>query len=199
MTKNIFGTLGILGLFVAIGIGLIAAFGGFAQKSLITFVGNAPRGTEPSGKATTKNVSQLEQSATGVGKSVNAGDLSWTVTDAHEESKITKEGPNINTRYGNFVIVKFTVKNNADYPLTLTPEVINLFANDGQMYPPRSNVNGGYVEDVKNILFNQESLLQPGATKEGQANFELPHALSPSLLEVGNPNSGSKEYVDLGL
>lgn len=93
MTKNIFATLGLLGLFLAIGLGLVAAFGGFADKALIAYAGNTPTSYQPSGKATKEDISQLKQSATDVGKTVKAGDLTWAITRAHAADDLSKAGP----------------------------------------------------------------------------------------------------------
>jgi hypothetical protein len=200
--KSVFGTLGIIALFVAMALGLLASYGLFAEKPLVAFSGETPPGSEPGGKTTTEQVSQLKRTAIPIGETVTVGDVAWTVTDAHKATEIHKQmPPPPMTKPGNFVTVSFTVKNVSQEPVTLSENALTLFTDDGHTFPPQADVNGGWVEDDKNILFNERSLLQPGETKEGKVNFELPVEVSASVLQIGdtNPRANNDKYVDLGL
>ena len=200
--KSVFGTLGLVALFAAVGLGMLATFGAFGQKSLIAFGGETPKGAQPGGAegTTAEGIQQLKQTATSIGETVTAGDLSWTVTDARPTDELQKVTPPPKPRPGQFLIITFTVKNVSERPVTLDSNFLTLFSDDGRKFQPQSEVNGSYVEDEKNILFNENSILEPGKTKEGQANFELPLNTPASLLRLGgnNPNANEEEYVDLG-
>jgi hypothetical protein len=202
VTRSVFGTLGIIALFVAMALGLLASYGAFAEKPLIAFSGQTPPGSEPGGTTTTKQVSQIKQRAIPIGETATTGNLTWTVTDAHKASEIHKPmPPPPMTRSGNFVTVSFTVKNVSEGPVTLTPDMLTLFSNDGHKFSPQSKDNGGWIEADKNILFGEASLIQPGDTKEGEANIELPAGVSVSALQVGDTKqrASSEGYVNLEL
>lgn len=195
--------LGLIALFIAMALGLLATFGVFGQKPLEAFSGKTPVGSQPSGSegTTAEGVNQLKQRAANIGETVTAGDLSWTITDARRTSEINKKTPPPKTKSGNFVVVDFTVKNTSERPVTLTSEFLPLFSDDGRKFTPQSAANGGYVEDDKNILFNERSLLQPGETREGRVNIELPLNTSASVVQLGDndPNVNEEKYVDLKL
>jgi hypothetical protein len=203
VVRSVFGMLGLIGLFVATLLGLLATFGAFKEKPFAAYAGDTPAGSQPSGSegTTAEGVDQFKQTAATIGETVTAGDLSWTVTDAHQTTEIDKQTPPPKTLSGSFVVVDFTVENISERPVTLTSDFLPLFSDRGRKFPPQSAANSGYVEDDKNILFNEESLLQPGETKEGEANFELPLNTSASVVQLGDndPTVDEEKYVDLGL
>ena len=52
-----------------------------------------------------------------------------------------------------------------------------------------------------NILFNERGLLEPGVSREGRVNLELPVGASASVAQLGDtdPTVEEEEYIDLGL
>jgi Domain of unknown function (DUF4352) len=197
VVRTFFGALGIIALFVAIVVGMLAAFGAFGEK--------APQGLQAGGfggeRTTAAQTKQAERSTNSIGQTVTTGDLSWIVTDAHQATEIHKQTWPPKTQGGNFVVVAFTVENVSDKPVTLTAGSMSVLSNDGQKLPAEARYNSDYVEDEKNILFNERSLLQPGETREGEVNFALPLGASATIvqLEDNDPTANKEQYVDLGL
>ena len=74
---------------------------------------------------------------------------------------------------------------------------------------PAASVNGEFVPPIKNPLFTEEGLLDPGEKVEGRVNFDLqiPFGEDPTLdlsgfeLELGDgdPTAQEEKSVDLGL
>jgi Domain of unknown function (DUF4352) len=192
--RNVGSTLGLLVMGALIVVGMLAAFGAIGNK-----VPQSPQ-VEAS-ETTTEQVSQLEREAAALGEPVTAGDLSWTVIDARKETELHKETPPPKPRPGNFVVVNFTVENVSEEPVTLVPGEMVIVDNEGRRFPAEAAINSSYVPFDKNILFNEKSLLEPGTTREGEVNFELPVGASGSVLQLGdaNPNADEEKYVDLKL
>ena len=193
--RTIFGGLGLVALFLAIMVGMLAAFGAFGGKAS---TGPPPEPT--AGRTTAEPVQQAEQTAVAIGQSVTAGDVSWSVTDANRPTEIHKQTWPPQTKHGNYVSLTFTAENVSDAPVTLTAGSLTLLSDDGQRFPAEAPINSDYVEDDKNILFNERSLLKPGETKEGKVNFELPVGSSASIVQLGDtdPATNEEKYVNLG-
>jgi hypothetical protein len=192
--RNLASALGLLVMGALIVVGMLAAFGAIATK--------APQSPQVEASETTaEQVSQLEQEATPLGEAVTAGDVSWTVTDAHRVNELQKDTPPPKPWPGNFVVVTFTVENVSEEPVTLVPGEMVIIDNEGRRFPAEAALNSSYVEFDKNILFNEKSLLEPGTTREGEVNFQLPAGGSGSVLQVGdtNPNVDEEKYIDLEL
>ena len=190
------GVLGLVALFVAAVVGMLAAAG--------ILGGNVPA-SSPSGGPRVRvieQVGQVEQTAK-IGETVTAGDLSWTVTDAYRTTELRKDTPPPETVFGDFVVVNFTVENVSDEPVTLTEDSIALVDGEGRKFPALAFYNSPYMEPEKAILFNERSLLDPGETKEGRVNFRLAEGSTVSDLKVqlgdADQTVNEEKYVDLGL
>lgn len=198
MMKTAGGMLGLVVMGAVIVVGILAAFGG-------TFGPKAPQNPQnEASKTTAEKVTRDKQTAAALGETVNAGDVSWTVSDARTETELNKDTPPPKPRFGNFVVVDYTVKNVSEEPVTLVAGDMGDMAiidNEGRTFPPEAASNSPYVPYDKNILFNEKSLLQPGATAEGEVNFELPIGATGPVLQLSdtNPNVDEKQYVNLGL
>ncbi len=197
MTRTLFGTLGLLALGAAMVVGTFAAFGGFGPKLALgtsSFV---------SKEAMPKQAGQGEPTAdaAAIGETVTAGDVSWTVNDASQESELRRYTFPPHREHGDFVSLDFTAENISEKPVTLTEETITLLDGEGNEYRPEPDRNDTYVEHEKNLLFSDTGLLEPGETKEGKANFQvLPHSSGfTAYLRDPDPNSSQGRYVDLGL
>ncbi len=194
MMRNVASALGLLVMGALIVVGMLAAFGAIGNK--------APQSPQvEASETTTEQVSQLEREAAVLGETVTAGDVSWTVTDAHPATELNKDTPPQKPRPGNFVVVNFTVENVSEEPVTLVPGEMVIIDNEGRRFPAEAALNSPYVPFDKNILFNEKSLLEPGTTREGEVNFEVPVGASGSVLQLGdtNPNVNEEKYVDLEL
>jgi hypothetical protein len=188
------GALGIVGLFAAIALGMLAAFGVFGPKAPVG--ARIATGQEATAGATNR----LAEKAAPIGKTVTAGDLSWTVTAAHPTDKVSKYTFPPETDRGSYVHLDFVVKNVSDRPVTLSDETIALYDAAGTKYLPPADRNSAYVPDEYNILFNELGLLQPGETKKGQVNFfVLPNATGfVARLGDEDPSVNKEKYVNLG-
>lgn len=193
--KTAAGMLGLVVMAAVIVVGTLAAFGG-------AFGPKAPQNPlNEASKTTAEKVTRDKQTAVALGDTVNAGDVSWTVTNARTETELNKDTPPPKPRFGNFVVVDYTVKNVSEEPVTLVAGDMAIIDNEGRSFPPEAAINSPYVPYDKNTLFNEKSLLQPGATEEGEVNFELPVGASGPVLQLvdTNPNVDEKQYVNLGL
>lgn len=193
MVRNAAGALGILGLFAAIALGMLATFGVFGLGA--TVGSSIPPGQEAAAEATNERAEQ----AASVGETVTAGDVAWTVTAAYPKDEVSAYTFPPKTIRGSYVRLDFIVENVSDQPVTLTDEAIILYDAAGTEYLPEADRNSSYVPARYNILFNELSLLRPGETKEGKVNFEvLPNAGGfVALLGDTDPTVNEEEYVDL--
>jgi len=194
VVRNAAGALGIVGLFVAIAVGMLATFGIFGLGANV--VPSIPPGQEAAAEATNERAEQ----ASPVGETVIAGDVAWTVTAAYPKDELRTYTFPPQTVRGSYVRLDFVVENISDRPVTLTDKTITLHDASGTEYLPEPDRNAAYVPPRYNILFNELSLLQPGETKEGKVNFEvLPNAAGfVALLGDTDPTVSKVEYVDLG-
>jgi len=191
--RNAAGALGIVGLFAAIALGMLATFGVFGLGA--TVGSSIPPGQE----AMTEAANERAEQAASVGETVAAGDVSWSVTEAYPDDEVSKYTFPPQTIRGSFVHLNFTVENVSERPVTLTDEAIILYDAAGTEYLPEPDRNSSYVPPRYNILFNELSLLQPGESRAGKVNFEvLPNAAGfVALLGDTDPTVNKEEYVDL--
>jgi hypothetical protein len=189
--RTIAGMLGLVALGVAVVVGTFAAFGKKTPQE-----GSAGAGLE----ATAKAANQQAEQAAAVGQTVTAGDVTWTVTDASQETELRSYTFPANTIPGNYVSMDFTVENVSEEPVTLTGDTIALFDASGTEYRPQPDRNSTFVRPELNIVFNERSLLKPGETKEGRVNFEVLPGSSGFVALLGDtdPTVSEGEYVDLG-
>ena len=174
-------------------IGMLASFGAFGSKAAQE---SAAVGLE----ATVETTNPQAESAAALGQTVTAEDVSWTVTDATEETELHAYTFPPKSVPGSYVSMDFTVENVSEEPVTLTGDTMTLFDASGIEYQPEPDRNSTFVRPELNILFNEHSLLEPGEIKEGRVNFEvLPRAAGfVILLGDTDPTTSEGEYVDLG-
>ncbi len=191
--RNAAGALGIVGLFAAIVLGMLATFGVFGPKASVESIAAGQ-------EATVEATNQRAEQAGSVGETVTAGDVSWTVTAAHPKDEIRTYTFPPETTPGSYVRLDFTVENVSERPVTLTDETITLYDAAGTEYLPEPDRNSPYVPPEYNILFNELGLLQPGETKEGKVNFEVLPNAAGFVAQLGDtdPTASEEKYVDLG-
>ena len=193
MMRTVASGLGLVALGVAIVIGMLASFGAFGSKAEQE---SAAVGLE----ATVETTNPQAESAAALGQTVIAGDVSWTVTDATEEPELRTYTFPPKSVPGSYVSIDFTVENVSDEPVTLTGDTIALFDAEGNEFRPEPDRNSTFIEPDLNILFNEKSLIEPGTTKEGRANFGVLPSSSGfrALLGDTDPSASEGRYVDLG-
>lgn len=197
MMRNAAGALGIVALFAAVVVGLLATFGVFGEKAPVS-----PTLPNAEAEVTQQQAEQQAEraSAASVGETVTAGDVSWTVTDARQETELHAYTFPPNDIPGNFVTMDFTVENVTDEPVTLTGEEITIFDQSGMEYQPEPDRNNTFVEPEKNLLFSEFGLIEAGQTKEGTVNFGVLNNSSGFIALLGDtdPTVNEGRYVDLG-
>ena len=196
MVRGVAGMLGIVALFVAMVVGSFAAFGDIATK--------APQGAPaPAGDVETNaeaTTNQLAEQAAAIGETVNAGDVSWTVTDAKEETEVRSFTFPPEEIPGDYVSVDFTVENVSEEPVTLTSEEVTLYDASEIEFRPEPDRNSTFVRPELAILFNEHSRLEPGEKREGKLNVEVQPGSEGFVIRLGDtdPTVSEGEYVDLG-
>jgi hypothetical protein len=192
--RNLFGILGLVALFIVMAVG---GYGAFVNKQPAGY--GTVAGLEAASEATDPQAGQDEQ-VVGIGETVTAGDVSWTVTDTGRENELhTYTFPPMSVP-GSYVSVDFTAENVSDRPVTLTGDTISLFDAEGNEFRPQPDRNSTFIEPELNILFNEHSLIQPGESKKGRVNFEVLPSSSGfrALLGDTDPSVSGGRYVDLG-
>ena len=186
--------LGLVTLFIVMAVG---GYGAFVNKQPAGYGTVADQ--EATGEATNQQAGQNQQAAS-IGETVTAEDVSWAVTNASRENELRTYTFPSKSVPGSYVSIDFTVENVSDEPVTLTGDTIALFDAEGNEFRPEPDRNSTFIEPDLNILFNEKSLIEPGATKEGRANVGvLPNSSGfRALLGDTDPNASEGRYVDLG-
>lgn len=192
--RSLASIIGLIALVAAIVIGALAALGVFGEMP-VSF---------------RTNPSAVEEAPTQTGPvsfspgSVTAGGLSWTVTGVRRTAELRAYSLPPGTKRGDFLVVRFTVKNTSDLPVTLTAESMALVG-EGSKEVPAAADNSQYVPPEKNLLFSEFGLLKPGEKKRGRVNFSLRRPLGGSegisglRLQLGDadPRASEEKYVRL--
>lgn len=193
MLRNAAAALGIVGLFAAIVLGMLASFGAFGSKAPVEpYIAAEP-------EAATQTTNQRAEQAASVGETVRAGDLSWTVRAASPKEEIsTYTFPPEHTP-GNYIHMEFTVENVSERPVTLSDDTISVSDAGGREYLPEADRNSAYVRHEYNILFNELGLLQPGEKREGKVNVGVLPTAEGFVVELGDtdPTVSEERYVEL--
>jgi hypothetical protein len=199
--RSFAGIVGLLALLTAFVVGGLAAIGVLSDAATSTGVGGSDAEAEiPSDERTTVSVEE----------SVEAGSLSWTISEARRTGEIRSYTYPPTTLYGDFIVIAFSIENTSDGPITLTEEEMTLVdEGTGTASGPAASVNGEYVPPARNPLFTEEGLLDPGEEAEGEVNFDLSvhFGQDPTLdlsrfklqLGDGDPSAEEEKRVDLGL
>lgn len=193
MMRTTAGALGLVALLAAMVVGMFATFGFLGEKAPIT-------STLP-GLEAEATQQQDEQPGVAIGETVTAEGVSWTVTDAFKETELWTYTFPPRTTPGDYVSLIFTAENISEKPVTLNEDSITLFDQAGTEYLPEADRNSTYVEPEKNLLFEESSLIEPGATKEGRVNFGVLENSSGFTARLGDtdPTTSEEEDVNLGL
>src|SRR5215217_6865589 len=151
--RNVFGMLGLVTLFIVMAVG---GYGAFVNKQPAGY--GTVAGQEATGEATNQQAGQNQQAAS-IGETVTAGDVSWAVTNASRENELRTYTFPPKSVPGSYVSLDFS-----DEPVTLTGDTIALFDAEGNEFRPEPDRNSTFIEPDLNILFNEKSLIEPGAT-----------------------------------
>ncbi len=122
-----------------------------------------------------------EEPTAGIGQVVEVDDGIWVVTSARQESQLADQfGGIMPPKQGNFIIVDFRFKNDANDSKTLTTAIMKLIDEDGRESDPDTD-SFGYIPQEKNVLLEQ---VNPGVTKEGQVIFSVSPDASGFKLQL---------------
>lgn len=162
MIRNFAGLLGLVVLLVATVIGMLVVAGFIAP-------GSPERGPQ------FINVREAEKEVEKqtIDRTIEVGDVSWTIHEAKLTNKISTYTFPPTTRTGAFIEITFTAENISDIPVTLEGESVALIGPQGQEDPANADTNAKFVNPDLNILFNEHGLIAPGDSKEGKVNFDL--------------------------
>jgi hypothetical protein len=198
--RAIAGGLGLIAMLAAIVVGSLAALG---------FLSDAPMSSRVGGSEVDASEEIRRVESRTIDESITAGKLEWAVDEVRRVGELHAYTLPPTTLRGDFVIVRFSVKNASDGPVTLTDESIALVNDEGLTGHPTPVTNSEYVVPEKAILFNERGLLDPGKEKEGRVNFDLriPFDVEPSAdltgfrlqLGDGDPTVEEEKSIDLGL
>jgi hypothetical protein len=193
VVRTVASGLGLVALGVAVVLGMLAAFGAFGSKAAQE---SAAVGLE----STVETTNPQAENAAALDQTVTAGDVSWTVTAATEETELRTYTFPPKSVPGSYVTMDFTVENLSEEPVTLTGDTVTLLDASGIKYQPEPDRNSTFVRPELNILFNEHSLLEPGEKGEGRVNFEVLPRASGFVVLLGDtdPTTSEGEYVDLG-
>lgn len=196
MIRNFAGFLGLLALLAATVVGMLVVAGFIAP-------GAPERGPQfINARGTEKEVEKQT-----IDRTIEVGDVSWTIHEAKLTNKISTYTFPPTTRTGAFIEITFTAENVSDIPITLEGESVVLVGPEGQEDPANADTNAKFVDPELNILFNEHGLIAPDDSKEGKVNFDLdvPFGIE-SLEEVSgfkvrfkgtDPTVVNEEEIDL--
>lgn len=129
-----------------------------------------------------------------IGESLEAGDVTWTVTNARQADQLNSQF--LEPKQGNFIIVDLAFTNNGSEPTTLSTQSISLLDSGGSESRPDPDTFG-YIEPNRNIFLEQ---VNPGVSREGEAIFSVAPDASGFTLQLGDAQlfGGESAYVELG-
>jgi Domain of unknown function (DUF4352) len=137
---------------------------------------------------------QEEQVIYQPGDEVEAGNFTWTITEARRANTLTSVSGFGDPKQGNFVVVDFQLTNTSNSAQTVTSNSINLKDTDGNESEPDTEVFE-YIERDKRLLLEQ---INPGVTQEGEVIFSVAPEASGFQLELGTGAQAQRGLVDLG-
>jgi hypothetical protein len=192
--KEAAGAIGLIGLFAAIVVGMLATFGAFGQEA------PGEPGIAVGEETTVETTERIAEQVSPVGETVTAGDVSWTVDETYPKDEVSKYTFPPGSEPGSYVHLRFTVENTSDRPITLTDDTIAVYDAAGTEYLPEPDRNSTYIKYEYNILFNELGLLHPGETKEGRVNVGVLPNSEGFIVRLGDtdPTREEEEYVELG-
>lgn len=130
-----------------------------------------------------------EEPTAGIGDVVEVADGIWVVTSARQEAQLADQFGVRPPKQGNFVIVDFRFKNDANEAKTLHTAAMKLIDKEDREFDPDTD-SFGYIPQEKNVLLEQ---VNPGVTKEGQVIFSVSPDASGFKLQVRATNLFSLE------
>jgi len=184
-TKLAFGGCIVLPVLLVIGfVGCLALFGGSG--------GGGGGGGEPAGGEV--GYEEARARAKSLGQPVEAGDLTWTVTNVAQESELRSFGQR---KTGNFVIVDLTVINNGTEAISVDSESLALLDEQGRTHQTDPDASL-YVPTRLDLFFQQ---VNPGVTQQARVIFSIAPDAGGLILRAGDavPFTDENAYVNLGI
>ena len=118
------------------------------------------------------------------GDEVEAGNLTWTITEAREANTLTSVLGAGDPKQGNFVVVDFEIRNTSNESQTVTSNSIKLKDSEGNESEPDTDTFS-YIEPDRQLLAEQ---INPGVTTEGEVIFSVSPDASGFQIELGSGN-----------
>ena len=137
---------------------------------------------------------QEEQVVYQPGDEVEAGNFTWTITEARRANTLTSVSGFGDPKQGNFVVVDFELTNTSNSAQNVTSNSIKLKDSEGNESEPDTEVFE-YIERDKQLLLEQ---INPGVTQEGEVIFSVAPEASGFQLELGTGPQAQRGLVDLG-
>ena len=136
---------------------------------------------------------QEEQVVYQPGDEVEAGNFTWTITEARRANTLTSVSGFGDPKQGNFVVVDFELTNTSNSAQNVTSNSIKLKDSEGNESEPDTEVFE-YIERDKQLLLEQ---INPGVTQEGEVIFSVAPEASGFQLELGTGPQAQRGLVDL--
>lgn len=178
------GGIGCLGLLVLLVIG-------FAGCAALLSSGGGGGGEAESGEV---GYQEARNRAVSLGQPVEAGDLTWTITDVQEATELKSFGER---KTGNFVTIDLTVQNNGDEAITVDSESLALLDQQGRtnQTDPDSSL---YVPTRLDLFLQQ---VNPGVTQQARVIFSIAPDSRGLVVRAGDGDLFADEngYVNLGI
>jgi hypothetical protein len=170
---------------------LVLLFVGFAGCLAALGGGGGGEGGGGDGELSYEEASER---AVPIGRPVNAGNLTWTVTSVQEATELKTFGER---KTGNFVIVDLTVKNNGDEAITVDSESLALLDQQGRTHETDPDASL-YVPSRLDLFLQQ---VNPGVTQEARVIFNIAPDARGLILRAGDaePFTDENGYVSLGI
>jgi hypothetical protein len=175
------GYLMLILLSVFVFVGCLAAIGGGGGEDVGTSGGEL-------------SYEDARAQAVSVGDTVQAGNVSWTVTNVQRATELKSFGQ---TKQGNFILVDITFVNNGDEPVTLDSNSLAILDSQGRTHETDPDAPL-YVPENMDLFLNQ---VNPGVSQQGRAVFNVAPDAQGLILRAGDANlfSDDNAYVRLGV
>ena len=146
--------------------------------------------SEPEPAPSKEKEEPKEESIAGIGEVVEVDEGIWIVTNADQASQLADQfGGFMPPKQGNFVIVDFRFKNDANEAKTLSTMAIKLIDKDGRESDPDTDTFS-YIPQDKDIFLEQ---VNPGVTEDGRVIFSVSPDASGFKLQLRGTSMFSLE------
>ena len=135
---------------------------------------------------------EAKKRAAPMGDPVKAGDLTWTVTNAIQQTQRNDLGER---RTGNFIVVDLAVRNNGDEAITVDSASLAILDAQGRVHEADTDA---FVPSGLDLFLKQ---INPGVTEQARVVFKIAPDARGLVLRLGgsDPFTDTNGYVNLGI